>query len=55
MLKDVSDSQRLNVRFYEEEGAVLANCVSVSPIHLKFDKVHFGYCVNLLFFYRMLN
>lgn len=28
MLKDVSDSQRLNVRFYEEEGAVLAKCVS---------------------------
>lgn len=28
MLKDVSDSQRLNIRFYEEEGAVLAKCVS---------------------------
>ncbi|CAL8099596.1 unnamed protein product [Orchesella dallaii] len=25
MLKDVSDSQRLNVRFYEEEGAALVN------------------------------
>jgi hypothetical protein len=25
MLKDVADSQRLNTRFYEEEGAVLAN------------------------------
>lgn len=28
MLKDVSDSHRLNVRFYEEEGAVLAESVS---------------------------
>ena len=28
MLKDVSDSQRLNTRFYEDEGAVLADEVS---------------------------
>jgi len=27
MLKDVADSQRLNTRFYEEEGAVLADLV----------------------------
>jgi len=28
MLKDVADSQRLNTRFYEEDGAVLANEVT---------------------------